>query len=170
LREAAFTSFTARTGGPGAAAGVAPETPDSAKTAGVSGTSAKLTPQQELTTLLYQAIQNPERGFDAQTLLVLNALAATDARGNPVMSQLEQDNPLQFLLANQVAAPLIMSSMPDRSGSAAGLATRIGVSTETTSSTASEMAALRAAVEKLQSTVKSQQAEINRLKKRSPNG
>jgi hypothetical protein len=86
------------------------------------------------------------------------------------MSPLERDNPLQFLLANQVAAPLIMSSMPDRSGRAAGLAARIGASTETTSSTAAEMAALRAAVEELQSTVQSQQTEIEQLKKPSPTG
>ena len=165
LREAAFTSLAARAGGP-----VVAETLASASTARTASPSANLSPQQELTTLLYQAIVNPERGFNAQTLLVLNALGATDARSNPVMSPLERDNPLQFLLANQVAAPLIMSSMPDRSGSAEGLAARMGVSTETTSSTAAEMAALRAAVEELQSTVKSQQAEIKQLKKPSPTG
>ena len=167
FRGATVNAFASRRSAPGVTPNVSPSSPTNTSSAtGTAGTSAKMTPEREFTTLLFQSLLNPERGFDAQALLVLNVLGATDARGNPALSQLERDNPLQFLLFNQIIAPLIESSKPERSASVSGAVERMGAPPEAAPASASEVAALRETVEKLQSLVESQQVKIDKLSRR----
>jgi hypothetical protein len=112
-------------------------------------TNSKMPPQQELTTLLYKALLNPDRGFDAKALLLFNMLGAKDAKGNPLLSDLESRNPAQFLLFNQVIAPLIRSSIPASAGTAANLAHSSTGVADANSAQAAEIARLSKMVEEL---------------------
>jgi hypothetical protein len=112
-----------------------------------------MTPERELSTLLLQALANKERGFDVPALLVLNILGAADANGNPVLSQLEHDNPLQFLLLNQVVAPLVERTLPERIPGLLGVSGLGAAMRETSSVQAAELANLRKTVEQLQKKV-----------------
>lgn len=118
-----------------------------AETTGFVAPGAKMTPERELSTLLYEALLNPKH--DAQELLVLHALGATDSKGEPALSGLESRNPLQFLLLNQVVAPLIRSSIPEQ-----------------TKGLAAELATLRETVERLTRTVERPQRKAKKGKEK----
>ncbi len=169
-REATFSTFafSQRHTPPGPEPIVSPVTPTNTVTTGGIGMMDKMTPESELPTLLYQALLNPDRGFDAQTLLVLNVLGAIDSGGNHPLSELESRNPVQFLLLNQVVAPLIRSSIPERTrelSGMAGLGTRVP---EAMSGQATEVAALRKTVETLSKTVDRLQKKVNKLDSQPP--
>ena len=61
--------------------------------------------------LLAQAGANGGRAIDAQTL-VFAALNLHDPEDKPFASEFELAHPLQFLMANQVAAPLLRQVIP----------------------------------------------------------
>ena len=153
----AFNMFAPQARPSGGSPNVSPASSTSASTTA----GAKMPPEREFTTLLYQALSNPERG-DALTLLALNALGATDTDGKPFLSDLENRNPLQFLLFNQAIAPLIRSSVPDTAGGLSHLAGLGAGAAEAMSAQAAELATLREMVVKLQEQVK-------KLSSRSPN-
>jgi hypothetical protein len=152
FREATFNTFAFHRSTSGGAPNISPNTLTNTATTGTTGTRAKMTPEREFSTLFYQALLNPERGFDAQTLLVLNALGAANSQGNPPLSELESRNPLQFLLLNQVVAPLIRSSIPERTGGLEMAGLGAGVP-EAMSAQADELATLRETVEQLKKKV-----------------
>jgi len=126
-------------------------------------------PGQTLSNLFLQSLggANKARAIDAQTL-ALGVLGAVDAAGGPTMSQLEFDHPLEFLLLNQVAAPLFENVLPDEvsqlldtmtSGATRPISDAVLGQTQ-------ELATLRGLVAELQTTVQAQQVMINELRQR----
>ncbi|HEV2681463.1 MAG TPA: hypothetical protein VGV14_13245, partial [Rhodanobacter sp.] len=61
--------------------------------------------------LLGNAIAQPDRQVNAQSLF-LGSLGMTQADGTPLVSEQEQANPADFLLAHQVMAPLLRQILP----------------------------------------------------------
>jgi hypothetical protein len=67
--------------------------------------------------LLADALANPDRSVSVQNLM-LAALGATDADGKPFASAEELANPTEFLLLNQLVAPMIRQVAPEGGGDA----------------------------------------------------
>jgi len=63
------------------------------------------------TTLMLGALTNTDRIVDLQTL-AMGILGIKDDKGNPIMSEMELNNPFQFLVLNQLAA-LFRSQLQD---------------------------------------------------------
>jgi hypothetical protein len=64
------------------------------------------------TGMLSAAISTPERVVNAQTLF-LGALGMKDGNGNPLISDTELSHPSDFLLLNQLVAPVFKQMFPD---------------------------------------------------------
>ena len=62
--------------------------------------------------MLLGAIANRNRTIDAQTLF-LGAMEFQDDKQRPLMTDAELRNPLQYLLINQLAPPLVRNAVPD---------------------------------------------------------
>jgi hypothetical protein len=106
--------------------------------------------------LLASALTEHEAGADLGTLL-LAAMGAPDANGQPLASELELRNPAEFMLMNQVFAPMMQKMVPlSLFGMAGG-----GEGT----ASAEDLAALREEVAALSKLVKTQATTINQLKK-----
>ena len=84
------------------------------------------------------------------------------------MSQLEFDHPLEFLLLNQVAAPMLENFLPDEVSRLLDTMTSGGARTisDAVLGQAEEMAILRRLVAELQTTVQAQQVMMNELQQR----
>jgi hypothetical protein len=117
--------------------------------------------------LLSQSWLNKDRTIDAGTL-GLALLGITDSAGQPLATQFEQDNPGPFLFIDQVLRPTLESALPSEVVQLlAELAARKEkVAAAATTPPADELAALRQAVTELQTTVRAQADEIERLKNR----
>lgn len=109
--------------------------------------------QSTFANLLESALRDHPAGADLGTLL-LAAMDAPDANGRPLASELELGHPGEFVLMNQLVAPMLRTMLP--------LAT-----TESASAVASaqEVAALREELAALNKLVESQASAINQLKK-----
>jgi hypothetical protein len=149
---------------PGVMPGTAPGTSEAPNLGGI----AVPKPGQTLTTLFLQSLSrdNKARAIDAQTL-ALGVLGAVDATGGP-MSQLEFDHPLEFLLFNQVAAPLLENVLPDEVSRLLDTMTSGGTRpiSDAVLGQTQELATLRNLVAELQTTVQAQQVMINELRER----
>jgi hypothetical protein len=149
---------------PGAMPGTAPGMSEAPNLGGI----AVPKPGQTLSTLFLQSLGrvNKARAIDAQ-MLALGVLGAVDTAGGP-MSQLEFDHPLEFLLLNQVAAPLLENILPDEVSRLLDAMTSGGTRTisDAVLGQTQEMATLRGLVAELQTTVQAQQAMINELRQR----
>ena len=128
-------------------------TPSVSATNSTVSTNNRIPPEKEFTTLLYQAFLNPDRGFDAKALVLFNLLGAKDANGNPLLSDLESRNPAQFLLLNQVIAPLIRNAMPEPSRILTDKASTNASMANVTTVQAAEIARLRKTVDDLTAKV-----------------
>lgn len=116
-------------------------------------TNTPIPPEKEFTTLLYQALMDPDRGFDAKALVLFNALGAKDADGRPLLSDLESRNPAQFVLLNQVIAPLIRDVIPEPSKTIAGKASTNAFVTDAATAQAAQIARLSSIVDELAAQV-----------------
>jgi hypothetical protein len=146
---------------PGGVGGTQPPTPTP------GGINVPMRPEQEFFTLVQEMWGNRGRSIDAQTLL-LGALGARNVAGSPYMFPHEMRNPLQFLVLNQVAAPLLANMLPDEVSRLLDLAaaSEIRPGREAAPVTADELADLRRMVEELQTTVRQQQTTIDDLRRR----
>ena len=72
----------------------------------------EINPEQEFSRVVLDAIRNRDRVIDAQTLF-LGAMEFQDDKQRPLMTDAELRNPLQYLLLNQLAAPLIQNAVPE---------------------------------------------------------
>jgi hypothetical protein len=106
--------------------------------------------------LLASALTEHEIGADLGTLL-LAAMGAPDAKGQPLASELEMRNPAEFMLMNQVFVPMMQKMLPMSLfgvGGGAGAA-----------ASAEDVALLRQELAALSELVKTQSTTINQLKK-----
>ncbi|MGH7843988.1 MAG: hypothetical protein ACREQW_02290, partial [Candidatus Binatia bacterium] len=71
----------------------------------------EVSPEQEFSRVVLNAIANRDRTIDAQTLF-LGAMELEDDKHQPLMTDAELRNPLQYLLLNQLG-PLIQSAIPE---------------------------------------------------------
>ncbi len=120
------------------------------------------------TNLLSAAIAAPDRGVDAQTLF-LGALGMAGASGQPLISDAELSHPSDFLMLNQVVAPVLQQILPD--GLMAALASTAAANTPTTNTPvagtpAVDVAAMSAQIAALTQQLASHQQAIEQLKKR----
>ena len=124
-------------------------------------------PGQALTTLFLQSFANKDRAIDAQTL-ALGVLGASEPAGRPFMSPLEMEHPFEFLLLNQVAAPLLENVLPEDVSRLLDAVTSGGTRTvsDTILGQTQEIATLRGLVAELQTSLREQQAIINELRQR----
>ena len=72
----------------------------------------EINPEQEFSRVLLDAVAKRDRTIDAQTLF-FGAMELQDDKQRPLMTDAELRNPLQFLLVNQLAPPLIRNAVPD---------------------------------------------------------
>jgi hypothetical protein len=116
--------------------------------AGLGTRRIALAREQLFTVLFAEALRHPERQVDAQTLF-LGELGVADAQGRPYMTGVELDNPVEFLLVQQIAAPFLRDLLPTT-----------GVDETTT---------LRSQLADMQQTLQQQQQQINALNERLSN-
>lgn len=116
-------------------------------------------PKSAFAQLFAEALANPDRKVSVQNLM-LAALGATDANGNSFASTQEMANPAEFLLLNQVVAPMIRQVVPAAGGDAAAYATLAGAGDS------SRYDDLAREIDTLKKTVAAQQKTISTLKKR----
>lgn len=125
-------------------------------------------PEQEFSRLVLSAVANRGRTIDAQTLF-LGAMEAMQAgeTEQPVMSDVELRNPLQYLLLNQVLRPLVEGAIPEevvsQMGTRLGSVLRILTAPERP---AADIAELLRQVAELTNTVRQQQERIDRQQER----
>jgi hypothetical protein len=121
-------------------------------------TGAAHPPDKRFAALLLQALANKDRVVDAQTLL-LGELGIADATGRQFASRMELEDPLQFLMLNQVVAPMIASTLPGP----------IAAPARPSPTEPAEIASLRETVARLERAVSEQQGRIEELCARLPN-
>jgi hypothetical protein len=129
----------------------------------------EVSPEQEFSRVVLNAIVNRDRTIDAQTLF-LGAMELEDDKHQPLVTDAELRNPLQYLLLNQLAPPLIKNAIPEET--AGPLKTALANFSRIVSSPevpAAEMQALRSQVEELRRVVQDQQTHINELRERLGN-
>jgi len=114
------------------------------------------------TNLLSAAISAPDRGVDAQ-MLFLGALGMNDANGQPLISDAELSHPSDFLMLNQVVAPVLQQVLPD--GLMAALASTAAATTAPTAPVV-DVAAMSAQIATLTQQLAMHQQAIEQLKKR----
>ncbi|HEY2922860.1 MAG TPA: hypothetical protein VGK77_28100 [Candidatus Binatia bacterium] len=129
----------------------------------------EVNPEQEFSRVVLNAVVNRDRTIDAQTLF-LGAMELEDDNHQPLATDAELRNPLQYLLLNQLAAPLIQNAIPEETAgplrtalaNISRIASAPGVPT-------AEMQELRSQVEELRRVVQDQQTHINELRERLGN-
>ena len=126
----------------------------------------EVNPEQEFSRVVLDAIRNRDRAIDAQ-MLFLGAMEFQDDKQRPLMTDAELRNPLQYLLLNQLAAPLIQNAVPEETADPLKTAfanfSRIVSGPEVP---AGELQELRSRVEELRKVVQEQQANIEELRRR----
>jgi len=129
----------------------------------------EINPEQEFSRVLLDAIRNRARGIDAQTLF-LGAMEFQDDKQRPLMTDAELRNPLQYLLLNQLAAPLIQNAVPEETAESLKTAlanlSRIVSAPEAATT---DVQAFSSQLEELRRVVQDQQTRINELRERLGN-
>lgn len=123
---------------------------------------------RDMASIFSQAFERGANRLDLPTM-ILGAMGVADAEGKPLLTEVEQRNPLTALMANQLAMPLASSFMPQNMlgmTSAADLRKAI-LGGETPAVSAAEIQSLKAAVSKLTELVNQQQETINTLNKKT---
>jgi hypothetical protein len=126
------------------------------------------TREQELTHLAAQAWANRAKTLNPYTLL-LDALGAVDAQGQPLLSALERGNPVEAVLLNQMVLPLLSSFLPEARREVTPQAVP-AADLPAAEAAGSELAQLREMVEAQRQTVEALQQEVNKLKKKRGSG
>lgn len=126
-------------------------------------------PEQEFSRVVLDAIRNRDRTIDAQTLF-LGAMEFQDDKQRPLMTDAELRNPLQYLLLNQLAAPLLQNAVPEET--AESLKTTLANFSRIVSApeaATTDVQALRSQLEELRRVVQDQQTNIDELRRRLRN-
>jgi len=129
----------------------------------------EINPEQEFSRVLLDAVAKRDRTIDAQTLF-LGAMELKDDKNRPLMTDAELRNPLQFLLVNQLAPPLVRNAVPDED--AEPLQTLLATISRVLGSSQAptgEAQTLTSQVEELKRMVEDQQARISELQQRLGN-
>jgi hypothetical protein len=133
--------------------------PQPAQPAGVGGAAAPSAaappegapPDTLFASFLWSALRNPDRQVGAEDVL-LGALGARDARGRPFASPDELGHASEFLVLNQVVAPLVRAVTPADELMQTAALFGAPPATERLEQLAREVAELRATVAQLQRT------------------
>lgn len=126
-------------------------------------------PEQEFSRVLLNAVAKRDRTIDAQTLF-LGAMELQDDKQRPLMTDAELRNPLQFLLVNQLAPPLVRNAVPDEdAGPLQTLLANIGRVLGSPQAAGADVQTLTTQVEELKRMVQDQQARIIELQQRLRN-
>lgn len=129
----------------------------------------EVNPEQEFSRVVLDAIRNRDRTIDAQTLF-LGAMEFQDDKQRPLMTDAELRNPLQYLLLNQLAAPLLQNAVPEET--AESLKTTLANFSRIVSApeaATTDVQALRSQLEELRRVVQDQQTNIDELRRRLRN-
>jgi hypothetical protein len=108
--------------------------------------------------MLYQALATPGRDVNPATLM-LAAMGAHDRNGRPLASDAELADPADFLLINQIVAPMVRAMMP-------GLAATPTTGAFAASAPTGDVGNLAREVDELKKTVAKQQKTIDQLRRR----
>ena len=129
----------------------------------------EISPEQEFSRVVLSAMITRDRPIDAQTLF-LGAMELEDDKHQPMMADTELRNPLQYLLLNQLAAPLFQNAIPeeDRGTLKDGISEFFADLGAPEVGTA-EMQGLKSELEELRRVVHNQQAHIDQLRERLDN-
>lgn len=129
----------------------------------------EVNPEQEFSRVVLDAIRNRDRAIDAQ-MLFLGAMEFQDDKRRPLMTDAELRNPLQYLLLNQLAAPLIQNAVPEETAESLKTAlanlSRIVSAPEAATT---DVQAFSSQLEELRRVVQDQQTRINELRERLGN-
>ena len=129
----------------------------------------EINPEQEFSRVLLDAVAKRNRTIDAQTLF-LGAMELQDDKQRPLMTDAELRNPLQFLLVNQLAPPLVRNAVPDEdAGPLQTLLANIGRIVGSPQAAGADVQTLTTQVEELKRMVQDQQARITELQQRLRN-
>jgi hypothetical protein len=120
----------------------------------------RVQPAREFSSMFTDALRQPNREVDAQTLF-LGVLGASDAQGRPFMTDAELSRPAEFLLSHQLLAPFVRDLLPLAESS-------ISAASEPGAAARDEINALKSQLEELQQTLKLQQKKIDELNVRLP--
>jgi hypothetical protein len=125
--------------------------------------------EQELARVLLGAIANRDRAIDAQTLF-LGAMELQDDKQQPLTTDAELRNPLQYLLINQLAPPLVGNVVPEEDvGPLQTLWANVSRILDSSQAPTVEVQTLTSQVEELKRMVQDQQARISELQQRLGN-
>ena len=129
----------------------------------------EISPEQEFSRVVLSAMAPRDRPIDAQ-MLFLGAMELEDDKHQPLLADMELRNPLQYLLLNQVAAPLFQNAIPEESAGSLKTAlanfSRIVGAPEVATA---DVQALKSELEELRRVVQGQQTHINELRQRLEN-
>ena len=129
----------------------------------------EINPEQEFSRVLLGAIANRDRAIDAQTLF-LGAMELQDDKQQPLMTDAELRNPLQYLLINQLAPPLVGNVVPEEDvGPLQTLWANVSRILSSPQAPTGDVQTLTSQVEELKRMVQDQQARISELQQRLGN-
>ena len=131
----------------------------------------EINPEQEFSRVVLNAIANRDRTIDAQTLLSWGDGVRRMTNRQPLMTDAELRNPLQYLLINQLSPPLLRNAVPDEHAGAIenALANLSRHPEFTGGSGTGDLQTLKSQVEELRRMVQEQQTRIGELQQRLGN-
>lgn len=120
------------------------------------------TASQEVGAVAVQAWANRKKVVDVQTLSAA-ALGLSDEKGQPFLTEVEQSHPLETMVFNQLAVPLVEAMLPPQVAGVMGAAA--GVAAAPAPDTGAQIADLKMQLQKLQDEFKRSQEHITELSK-----
>ena len=129
----------------------------------------EVNPEQEFSRVVLSAITNRDRAIDAQTFF-LGAMELEDDKHQPLVTDAELRNPLQYLLLNQLVAPLVQNVTPEEdAGPARSALANLARLASSPEIPGAEMQTLKSQVDELRRVVQDQQTSIEELRRRLRN-
>ena len=129
----------------------------------------EISPEQEFSRVVLRAMTSGERPIDPQ-MFFLGAMELEDNKHQPLMADTELRNPLQYLLLNQLAAPLFPNAIPEETaGSLKSVLANFSRIVSAPEAAAADVQGLKSELEELRRRVQSQETHINELRERLDN-
>ena len=129
----------------------------------------ELSPEQEFSRVVLRAMTSGDRPIDPQ-MFFLGAMELEDDKHQPLMADTELRNPLQYLLLNQLAAPLFQNAIPEETtGSVKAALPNFSRIVSAPEVATADVQGLKSELEELRRLVQSQQTHINELRERLQN-
>ena len=129
----------------------------------------ELSPEQEFSRVVLRAMTSGDRPIDPQ-MFFLGAMELEDDKHQPLMADTELRNPLQYLLLNQLAAPLFQNAIPEETtGSVKAALANFSRIVSAPEVATADVQGLKSELEELRRLVQSQQTHINELRERLEN-